>query len=93
MERIRVQTVENVNDLANAIIIKAVDDYRKAKINLKEIYKKQKMQELNSYEIRSKFHYERILNEVMFFFQSDWFCVLSQLDGNSILQRLESKEC
>ncbi len=58
---------KNYEDLANAIIIQAVKDYRSTK----------------SPQVR---------NEIKRFFKSEWFTMLSNVDGDIILKKLESEE-
>ena len=55
---------EEYVNLANAIILKAVSDFRKSK----------------SYKRRA---------EIKMFFRSEWFKVLTELDGEMIIKRLE----
>lgn len=55
---------KNYEDLANAIIIQAVKDYRRTK----------------SPQVR---------NEIKRFFKSEWFTMLSNVDGDVILKKLE----
>lgn len=58
---------KNYEDLANAIIIQAVKDFRSTK----------------SPQVR---------NEIKRFFKSEWFTMLSNVDGDIILKKLESEE-
>lgn len=58
--------VNGYTELANAIIIQAVKDYRRA----------------SSPQMR---------REIKRFFLSDWFMVLSNVDGKRILKRLEQE--
>lgn len=58
---------KNYEDLANAIIIQVVKDYRSTK----------------SPQVR---------NEIKRFFKSEWFTMLSNVDGDIILKKLESEE-
>ena len=51
-------------ELANAIIIKAVDDYRK---------------------------YKRLRSSIARFFKSDWFKILTDIDGEDLLKKLEDE--
>jgi len=57
---------EEYVNLANAIILKAVSDFR-----------------------RSKSHQRR--TEIKMFFRSEWFKVLTELDGEMIIKRLEKE--
>ena len=67
---------ENYANLANAIILRAVDDYKEAKKitpNTKEnIIKKEKM-----------------INDVTSFFKSQYFQTLTSVSGERILKELE----
>lgn len=67
---------ENYSNLANAIILQAVDDYKKAKKiipNTQEnIIKKEKM-----------------INDVTSFFKSQYFQALTSVSGECILEELE----
>lgn len=58
---------KNYEDLANAIIIQAVKDYRRTK----------------SPQVR---------NEIKRFFKSEWFTMLSNVDGDIILKKLEERD-
>ena len=83
---------ENYQELANAIIIQASRDY----IDYFEALKKLKMVDagrLNKVQ-KSKLEAkikaaEADLNEVKRFFRSDWCRMLTSLDPESILNRLE----
>ena len=55
--------------LANAIILKAVNDYRAA---------------LKQYDRRTQAEIER-------FFLSDWFTVLTKLDGEMLIEKLRKE--
>jgi len=63
-------------NLANAIIMQAVHDYRRA------------VQQLIRKPYSATALYDK--QEVEAFFQGDWFRVLSDLDGQELLQRLEA---
>ena len=64
--------------LANAIIIQAADDYRVALRRLK----------LN----RMSREYLQVKEDCERFFQSEWFEVLSNVDGNMIMNRIQKEE-
>ena len=64
--------------LANAIIEQAADDYRKA------------ARKIRRYTDHEPARAE--LRELERFFHSEWFCVLTETDGDYILRRLQ-KEC
>lgn len=55
---------KNYEDLANAIIIQAVKDYRRTK----------------SPQVRS---------EIKHFFKSEWFSMLTNVDGDMLIKKLE----
>lgn len=55
---------KNYEDLANAIIIQAVKDYRRTK----------------SPQVRS---------EIKRFFKSEWFSMLTNVDGDMLIKKLE----
>ena len=64
--------------LANAIIIQAADDYR---VSLRRL----KLNRMNREYLRVKEDCER-------FFQSEWFEVLSNVDGKMIMKRIQKEE-
>ena len=64
--------------LANAIILKAVEDYRS--------YRKVLAREPDNVRVQAQF------NQCEEFFLSDWFQVLSDVDGAFILKRLKEEE-
>ena len=61
--------------LANAIIIQAVQDYRSAQIKLRK-------EPDNDAAAKT-------LQEIEAFFQSKWFGLLSELNGEKLLQKLK----
>lgn len=63
--------------LANAIILQAVDDYRKARKDLK----------LNIHNHEAMI----ILKDCERFLRSEWFGVLTALDGKDLLSKLETE--
>ena len=63
--------------LANGIIFQAVDDYRKARKDLK----------LNIHNHEARL----ILNDCERFFRSEWFGVLTALDGKNLLSQLDKE--
>jgi len=65
-------------NLANAIILSAAKDYKK-------VYKR------SLYRNKSK-QTEQELKELEAFFRSDWFGVLTTIDGEFIMERIR-KEC
>ena len=64
--------------LANAIIIQAADDYR---TSLRRLM-------LN----RMSREYMRVKEDCESFFQSEWFEVLTNLDGKTIMNRIQKEE-
>lgn len=64
-------------DLANAIIIQAAKDYRRALRTLKAHPSHGKAQ--------------KIKTEVEQFFRSDWYAALSRVDGEVLLRRLNAE--
>ena len=64
--------------LANAIIIQAADDYRVALRRLK----------LN----RMSREYRQVKEDCERFFQSEWYEVLSNVDGKMIMNRIQKEE-
>ena len=64
--------------LANAIIIQAADDYRVALRRLK----------LN----RMSREYRLVNEDCERFFQSEWFEVLTKVDGKAIMMRIQKEE-
>ena len=61
-------------DLANAIILQAVKDFRKA---CRRVYRKADDREA-----------EKVVREVSWFFRSKYFSLLTTLDGPALLDRL-----
>ncbi|WP_022761903.1 hypothetical protein [Butyrivibrio sp. AD3002] len=66
-------------DLANAVILLAVSDYRKACKQLKKASKNTNAQ------------YEK--SQCLRFFRSEWFGVLTTVDGEQLIKRLDAEEC
>lgn len=64
--------------LANAIILQAVKDYRTARKKLKR-YPKNKDAKL-------------MIEDCEKFFRSDWFGVLTSVDGQMLLRKLQEEE-
>ena len=65
---------KNWEDLANAIILKAVDDYRLASQRIRSVPDDEKSR--------------KRMREVERFFRSEWFRQLSDIDGSTILYNL-----
>ena len=74
---------ENWEDLANAIIIQQAEDYR--------AYRKQ-MRENPRMEGEKRLLIEVEILGIQMFFLSDWFCLLTTVDGGKILERLKKEE-
>ena len=64
--------------LANGIILKAVDDYRSARKTLTREPENEMAQ--------------RQVSQCEKFFLSDWFTVLSSVDGSFVLKKLKAEE-
>ena len=64
-------------ELANAIVVSAVKDYRKA-------LKRLRMYPRDDHALRIKKECER-------FFQSRWFAVLTSVDGEVLMERLKAE--
>ncbi|MBK8154732.1 MAG: hypothetical protein IPK55_00150 [Streptococcus sp.] len=68
---------EPYQDLANAIILMAVKDYRDA---LKKLMKRPRYGPAHD-----------IKNEVERFFRSDWYRELTSVDGNVLIKKLQAE--
>lgn len=68
---------ENWQDLANAIIIQAVKDHRRA----------QRVLKAHPRHIVAK----KIKDETESFFRSDWYRALTNVDGEVLIKRLNSE--
>lgn len=64
-------------ELANAIILQAVKDYRKTNNKLLKKPKNEQLQEQKT--------------EIEEFFLGEWFMALSKLDGKRLLRRLQAE--
>jgi hypothetical protein len=64
-----------LRNLANAVVLRAVDDYRKA------------LRGKGYYNIPP----EKIIRETEEFFMSDWFYFLTKLDGEYLIERLKKE--
>lgn len=86
---------EQYQELANAIIEQAVDDYRKlAKcyhhtVKMRKHVRKKATREELLYKQRA---IRRKLTDIEKFFKSMWFTELTTIDGHMILKRLQ-EEC
>lgn len=65
-------------NLANAIILQAVKDYRQARHKLKKRPKNEAARET--------------ITECESFFRSDWFTTLTAVDGEALLKRLQKED-
>lgn len=82
--------------LADAMIIQAIKDYRGCARMMKRIQRQiDTHTELSDEEIaclkRRYFRYARMQDDAGDFFCSNWFGVLTDIDGFEVLYRLESK--
>ena len=68
---------ENWQDLANAIIIQAVKDHRRA----------QRVLKAHPRHIAAK----KVKDETESFFRSDWYRALTNVDGEVLVKRLNSE--
>lgn len=68
---------ENWQDLANAIIIQAVKDHRRA----------QRVLKAHPRHIEAK----KVKDETESFFRSDWYRALTNVDGEVLIKRLNSE--
>jgi len=82
-------------NLANAIIVQAADDYRKSLKTLKQLReldtKKMTAKAKEKYATRL-YRAEQDFKEVRSFFYSDWYAVLTSVNPEFILSKLD-KEC
>lgn len=69
--------MSNYEMLANAIVVQAAKDYRTARRKLQN----------NPYSMKAL----QTVKEVEEFFRSDWFKVLTPVDGGTILKLLEEE--
>ena len=65
---------QNWEDLANAVVLKAVEDYRKIRKQLREDPDQALLQ--------------KKIRELERFFRSPWFSILCDIDGSTILYNL-----
>lgn len=79
-------------DLANAVIFQAVKDYRRYAamyLNLKDKPQETVIRKYKNKKRRTPLEEcERNLWELESFFTSDWFSMLTDLDGEALLDRL-----
>lgn len=65
-----------IQNLANAIIVQAAEDYRNALRGKGYGYKPSP---------------DKIIREIEYFFRSDWFHTLTKVDGEYLLERLKKE--
>ncbi len=70
--------IDPYENLANAIVLQAVKDYRDAKKKLRK--------HPNSEDAK------KMINDVIRFLLSDWIIALTTVDGSLILKKLEREE-
>ena len=70
--------MEGYQELANAVVMQAVKDWRAAVRTLKKRSRHEKAKKLKA--------------ECERFFKSDWFKALTDVDGNMILRKLKREE-
>lgn len=72
---------EAVEELANAIIIRAAEDYRNARKKLRRARSR-----------KEKEAAQAVVDECLEFFNSRWFATLSNLDPEKLIQRLDTEK-
>ena len=72
---------ESIADLCSAIILQAVDDYREMSRKIRCRKCKDK---------RERMLVDRELRSIELFFRSDWFRMITNLDGVTILKELRA---
>lgn len=75
-------------ELANAIVLQAVEDYRWARSTLKRLGAKTDRTTNEEYTMN---YAKRLKADTEDFFASKWFGTLCALDGKNILKRLQSE--
>lgn len=75
-------------NLANAVVMQAVDDYRWARATLKRLGAKARRTRKEEYTFNIA---KRLKDDTEQFFTSTWFGVLSALDGKDLLKRLQNE--
>jgi len=65
-------------NLANAIVLQAVKDYRETRKKLKKCKKNEDA--------------KLMVSDCESFFRSDWFAVLTSVDGEMLLKKLQEEE-
>ena len=68
---------DNWEALANAIVLKAVEDYRKCR---RKVRRKP-----------NQFEAQKMIREIEVFFRSEWFRQLTDADGKVILEQLRKE--
>lgn len=77
------------NELANAIVLKAVEDYRKTSRAYDRLCGGGK--KLTPSQQKNKVLMEKMLSDCERFFKSQWFGVLTSVDGKDLLKKLEKE--
>lgn len=72
---------EGYANLSNAIVLQAVEDYRRIKRRLKK----------SSLDPKLKANYLETKQELEQFFLGEWFSALTCVDGEKLLHRLQSE--
>ena len=75
----------NYEDLARAIVVQAVDDWKDIKRSLRRLRGNTAKDKNRRAELL------RQLEEVEGFFRSDWFTTLTGMDGGPILRRMQEE--
>jgi hypothetical protein len=71
--------------LANAIIMQAVDDYRKAIRKLKKTFSDPEKKKASDLSARNR------IREVERFFRSDHYAALTSIDGEALIAKLKAE--
>ena len=77
--------MEPYNKLANEIILRAVDDYRRSLKRLNSLLKKP---EVNSCLIAKT---EREIDEIEEFFRSEWYGIMTDISGEDVIRKIRKE--
>ena len=77
--------MEPYRKLSNAIIIRAVDDYRRSLKRLNSLLKKP---EVNSRLIAKT---EREIDEIEEFFRSEWYGIMTDISGEDVIRKIRKE--
>lgn len=69
--------IEGMKRLCNAIVLRAVEDYRSARNRIRK----------NKKDMKAEWQIQEIQN----FFLSSWFTALTSLDGKTLIRKLEEE--